>query len=85
MLIYFSLLFSILICFLVLSLIYASDPIELDITILLKPQHENLAIIEPTQFDFKADSAQNQTVTVTGAKPGHLEVTADSQPNQSWM
>ncbi|XP_037816052.1 cystinosin homolog isoform X2 [Lucilia sericata] len=65
--------------------VYVNDALEQHVTVILKPQHDNLALIEPTQFDFNADGAQNQSIVVTGLKPGHLEVTADSQPDEEWI
>ncbi|XP_065371333.1 cystinosin homolog isoform X1 [Calliphora vicina] len=65
--------------------IYVNEPLDQDVTVILKPQHDNLTLIEPTRFEFNAGSLQNQTIVVIGLKPGHLEVTADSEPNETWL
>lgn len=73
------------VCTLTIFFYFISGPFEEDVSIALKLQHENLALIEPTKFDINAGSVENQTITVTGLKPGHLEVTAVSQPDEEWM
>lgn len=64
---------------------FIRGPLPEDVFVILKPQHESLALIEPIRFDFSANGQTNQTITITGLKPGHLEVTADSEPNDEWM
>ena len=62
-----------------------SDPLKEKVTVILKPQHENLVSIDPIQFEFSAGSVENQEIVIKGLRPGHLEVTADSVPNEKWM
>lgn len=64
---------------------FDSDPLKEKVTVILKPQHDNLALIEPIQFEFSADSVENQEIVIKGLRPGHLEVTAESVPNEKWM
>ncbi|KAM7363537.1 lysosomal cystine transporter cystinosin isoform 3-T3 [Cochliomyia hominivorax] len=65
--------------------VYVNDQLEEDVTVFLRPQHDNLVLITPLQFEFLAHGKTNQTVSVTGLKPGHLEVTADSLPKEEWI
>ncbi|TMW46542.1 hypothetical protein DOY81_008373 [Sarcophaga bullata] len=65
--------------------VYVTDPLKEKVTVILKPQHENLALIYPLQFEFSADSVESQEIVIKGLRPGHLEVTADGVPNEKWI
>lgn len=61
------------------------DPFTQDFRITLEKQHDALVDLDPMEFSVSAGSTQNQTIVVHGLKPGHLEVTAETQPNETWM
>ncbi|XP_059219069.1 cystinosin homolog isoform X1 [Stomoxys calcitrans] len=61
------------------------DPFTQDFRITLIKQHDNMVDLDPMEFSIMAGSTQNQTILINGLKPGHLEVTAESQPNEKWV
>uniref|UniRef100_A0A1A9X197 Cystinosin n=1 Tax=Glossina brevipalpis TaxID=37001 RepID=A0A1A9X197_9MUSC len=63
----------------------ALQPFNNDVKVKLLTQHENLVTLIPTEYEFKANTTENVTITVTGQNPGHLVVTAESQPNETWI
>ncbi|XP_075147877.1 lysosomal cystine transporter cystinosin isoform X2 [Haematobia irritans] len=65
--------------------VYVRDPLDKDYVITLKKQHDNMVDLDPMEFSINAGSTQNQTILIHGKKPGHLEVTAESQPNETWI
>ncbi|XP_030370662.1 cystinosin homolog [Scaptodrosophila lebanonensis] len=65
--------------------VYDDPLITQDVSVKLIKQHEELLDLEPESFVFYADSPHNQTVSITGRRPGHVEVTATSDPNDSWI
>ncbi|XP_028895476.1 cystinosin homolog isoform X2 [Zeugodacus cucurbitae] len=62
-----------------------SEPLEQDVFVRLIKQHETLVELEPNYFTISATSPQNKTISVLGVQPGHLEVTATSVPDESWI
>ncbi|XP_037955558.1 cystinosin homolog isoform X2 [Teleopsis dalmanni] len=64
--------------------VHSNEPLDEDHKITLIRQHENLVQLEPIEFDLSASSPQiDQTITVVGLHPGHLEITAVSVPNKT--
>lgn len=62
-----------------------SDPLKQDVFVRLIKQHEALVELSPNYFTISASNPQNRTVSVLGVQPGHLEITATSVPDESWM
>lgn len=48
-------------------------------------QHVDHLSLDPESFEYQAGSSFNQTVIVTGLQAGHVEITASSEPADSWM
>ncbi|XP_053946213.1 cystinosin homolog isoform X3 [Anastrepha ludens] len=65
--------------------VLVSDPLELDVSINLVVQHEGLVELYPINFTIIASDPQNQVINVLGVRPGSLEITAKSTPNDSWI
>ncbi|XP_039955265.1 cystinosin homolog isoform X1 [Bactrocera neohumeralis] len=61
------------------------DPLEQDVFVQLVKQHETLVELDPNYFTISASNPQNRTVSVRGLQLGHLEVTATSLPDESWI
>ncbi|XP_011199089.2 cystinosin homolog isoform X3 [Bactrocera dorsalis] len=61
------------------------DPLEQDVFVQLVKQHETLVELDPNYFTISASNPQNRTVSVRGLQLGHLEVTATSVPDESWI
>ncbi|XP_004533588.1 cystinosin homolog isoform X1 [Ceratitis capitata] len=61
------------------------DPLPSDVFVQLKKQHEALVELEPNYFSISASNPKNITVDVLGVRPGHLEITAESVPNDAWI
>lgn len=66
-------------------LIFYSEPLAQDVFIQLVKQHETLVELDPNYFTISASNPQNRTVSVRGLQLGHLDVTATSVPDESWM
>ncbi|XP_017486723.1 PREDICTED: cystinosin homolog [Rhagoletis zephyria] len=62
-----------------------SGPLDKDISIRFVRQHEALVELYPHEFTISSSNPQNQTVNILGVRPGHLEITAGSVPNDSWI
>lgn len=62
-----------------------SDPLKQDVFVRLIKQHEALVELSPNYFTISASNPQNRTVSVLGVQPGHLEITATSVPDESWI
>ncbi|XP_058982710.1 cystinosin homolog [Musca domestica] len=61
------------------------DPFTQDFNIKLKKQHDNSVNLDPMEFSVGAGSNKSQTVVIHGLKPGNLEITAESEPNETWV
>ncbi|XP_014093036.1 cystinosin homolog isoform X1 [Bactrocera oleae] len=62
-----------------------SEPLAQDVFIQLVKQHETLVELDPNYFTISASNPQNRTVSVRGLQLGHLDVTATSVPDESWI
>ncbi|XP_067617373.1 cystinosin homolog isoform X2 [Eurosta solidaginis] len=60
-------------------------PLERDVNVSLVRQHEALVELRPNDFTITAGNPQNQTITIFGIQPGHLEITAKSVSNETWI
>ncbi|KAH8359755.1 hypothetical protein KR093_008694, partial [Drosophila rubida] len=65
--------------------IYAGNNIGAIINVKLIKQHEDYLDLEPESFVYQSGSSFNQSITVTGRRAGHVEITASSTPSESWI
>ncbi|KAM8707080.1 hypothetical protein ACLKA7_011220 [Drosophila subpalustris] len=63
--------------------IYTSQ--NLDDNINVKLEYKEHVDLNPDSFVYQAGSSFNQIVTVTGRHAGHVEITASSDPSESWI
>ncbi|KAL7729227.1 hypothetical protein ACLKA6_009684 [Drosophila palustris] len=63
--------------------IYTSQ--NLDDNINVKLEYKEHVDLNPDSFVYQAGSSFNQIITVTGRHAGHVEITASSDPSESWI
>ncbi|KAH8404737.1 hypothetical protein KR215_011784, partial [Drosophila sulfurigaster] len=65
--------------------IYASNNIGVNANVQLIKQHEDYLDLDPESFVYQAGSSFSQIITVTGRHAGNVEITASSNPSESWI
>ncbi|XP_034488953.1 cystinosin homolog [Drosophila innubila] len=65
--------------------IYTRHNLDDNINVKLIKQHEDHLNLYPDSFVYQAGSSFNQTITVIGRRAGHVEITASSDPSESWI